>query len=838
MPSISDDDRQALIDSAQRLQIEPRTLAAVIDYESSFNPRSVSPSGKGYQVRGLIGFDPSNVRRYGMPAATIAEQMPQVERYLLDRGWKPGEHGSNDLGRLYSIINAGSLDKSGNPRWGARDINGSIADHVRNIQARHYAAADRALGGPIANNPMDAIDSALGLNELPEHWAKQESVPDKGDIFSSAGVTFRSPQGNAPAASSGSTKPEGDMFDAAGITFGPSKDATALSAPPPGAPPGAAGAIDMPGIGGRRYVDAQGKPIAQPNAAPSPLESSIAYRGSGAAAHAGAEKLEEAIAKEFTPAAAQAKRGWEDVMSGRTATGLGNVFWGGLGMAGAPVSGVLNAMVAKPVTEYTGSPGLGEAAALAAGGVPALGGARTAAAAVNPANRAVNTLVDAIGPENVPDVAARLRANPQLSLADVSDPVRIMTQGIAADPAQPIAQRVVQDAVKQRVAEVPAQTNSAFTQAMGPAPNVNAMMEGLKQRARDAGRAEIEPALANAKPVDTSPVIKAIDDIVKPGIQAQLDPVTRLPLSDLQQELLRLKQQLVTPTGETLTDPRRLHFVQSDFGDKAYQLQRSAPKDQYLGNQLRNINEKLVDQIDQASGGAYRPARAKFKDAKDIQQAWEEGFDVLKNRSGVQGLEDRPEALADWMKTATPEEKVAKRLAVRSDIDQKINGVRNQGLAGQGITKIDYNRQKLRTLFGDDEANRLIRTMDDAADMSRTNAKLTEGSKTAETLAGREALAVRPVGGGNPLNYIGPVGLEAMNYMGLGGTIPGLGAGAFTAGKLAHMGFQKVGQLSDRARNAAFARAAVARGGERDQVVSALTSHPQVMRELQKRNTP
>src|SRR4029077_3300671 len=115
--------------------------------------------------------------------------------------------------------------------------------------------------------------------------------------------------------------------------------------------------------------------------------SSIAYRGSGAAAHAGAEKLEEEIAKEFTPAASQAKRGWEDVMSGRTATGLGNVFWGGLGMTGAPVRGVLNAMVAKPVTEYTGRPGLGEAAALAAGGVPALGGARTAAAAVNPTNR-------------------------------------------------------------------------------------------------------------------------------------------------------------------------------------------------------------------------------------------------------------------------------------------------------------------------------------------------------------------------------------------------------------------------------------------------------------------
>jgi len=50
----------------------------------------------------------------------------------------------------------------------------------------------------------------------------------------------------------------------------------------------------------------------------------------------------------------------------------------------------------------------------------------------------------------------------------------------------------------------------------------------------------------------------------------------------------------------------------------------------------------------------------------------------------------------------------------------------------------------------------------------------------------------------------------------------------------AHLGAQKVGQLSDRARNAAFARAAVATGGARENVLSALSSHPSVLRLLQK----
>src|SRR5579872_6074216 len=99
MPDFSPSDMQAVIDTADRLKIDPQTLAAVLHYESGFKPNDKSPSGKGYSVRGLIGFDPENVRKYGEPGPTIAAQMPQVEQYMLDRGWKPGVYASNDLGR-------------------------------------------------------------------------------------------------------------------------------------------------------------------------------------------------------------------------------------------------------------------------------------------------------------------------------------------------------------------------------------------------------------------------------------------------------------------------------------------------------------------------------------------------------------------------------------------------------------------------------------------------------------------------------------------------------------------------------------------------------------------
>jgi hypothetical protein len=124
--------------------------------------------------------------------------------------------------------------------------------------------------------------------------------------------------------------------------------------------------------------------------------------------------------------------------------------------------------------------------------------------------------------------------------------------------------------------------------------------------------------------------------------------------------------------------------VQSDIGDQAYQLSQSINlKDKMPGSQLRGVNEKLIDQIDEATSGAYRPARQKFKDAKDISAAFESGFDTLKNRSGVSGFEDRPEALKAWMDEASPKEVVARRLGTRADIDQKINHIKNAVSAGK-----------------------------------------------------------------------------------------------------------------------------------------------------------
>ena len=148
-------------------------------------------------------------------------------------------------------------------------------------------------------------------------------------------------------------------------------------------------------------------------------------------------------------------------------------------------------------------------------------------------------------------------------------------------------------------------------------------------------------------------------------------------------------------------------------------------------------------------------------------------------------------------------------------------------------------------LFGKDEADRLIGAMENAHDKSVTNAALLGGSHTARIQAGQKALAVPEVGGkgGNSLQNLGTVaGLaEGASYLAapfIGGYLPGVGALATAAGRgigwAASRGTQKALQLNALARNAEFAKSALATGPAREEAISALLSHPKVVRALEK----
>jgi len=140
-------DRDALIASAGRLGTTPLDLGTVISYETG---GTFSPSirgGAGNRHIGLIQFGIPEQRQYGASQdQSFGEQLGAVERYLTDRGFKPGM----GLLDLYSTINAGRPGRYNASDAGNGGAPGTVADKVNGQMAGHRAKASAFLGGDAA----------------------------------------------------------------------------------------------------------------------------------------------------------------------------------------------------------------------------------------------------------------------------------------------------------------------------------------------------------------------------------------------------------------------------------------------------------------------------------------------------------------------------------------------------------------------------------------------------------------------------------------------------------------------------------------------------------------
>jgi hypothetical protein len=164
--------------TAHRLGISPKDLSTIIGYETI---GSYSPSKQGLGGHtGLIQFGRAEQAKYGVyPGQTFAEQMPAVERYLRDRGVKPGM----GLRDVYSAVSAGAPG-----RYSARDIGGSVDEHVARMQRDRGAQAERFLASGRGEAQRRLLGGAAHLGpEAPdtEHASRKrllgfEDIPLSG----------------------------------------------------------------------------------------------------------------------------------------------------------------------------------------------------------------------------------------------------------------------------------------------------------------------------------------------------------------------------------------------------------------------------------------------------------------------------------------------------------------------------------------------------------------------------------------------------------------------------------------------------------------------------------
>jgi len=534
------------------------------------------------------------------------------------------------------------------------------------------------------------------------------------------------------------------------------------------------------------------------------------------------------VAEDFKGGSAAIGQGYTDIAENRTASGIGNVGLGLLATVSSPVTGALKSVVRDPVTELTGSKEIGERAELIAGlGLPFLKAGKVVNAAL-PTNAAFDKLVDAIGVDNIPDVLKRMKGNERLTFADVAPGARQDAQALVIQ--QGPHQTSLIDQINKRQSGARGQVERLYDETMGAPIDVVQKIEQLKQRAKDTGSNFINPIVEKSKPVDVTATVKAIDDAIAssgPVERATLKALKEgkspsLPLSDAQSALFNARERIRGDWKDKdqmfldMKGEQGLHTVQMNLRREAQSLLESDnPLQRSLGQKLMKVRNDLVE----AGGKEYKEALGKYADDMSVQEAFKNGQNVLRNRPTH--IEDRPEYLRDFLKTAKPDEVDALREGARVAIDNQIRSMRFAAKKGTDIPDIEFNKQKLEMLFGKKEVDDLSRKLRDEKDIADTTSKLLHNSQTAARQASNARVDLPQRKESSLAAVTAPLAEIAM-LSATGGAVPGIGVGSVLATKAAGSGIMKGKTALARKTNSEYANLLFSEGEQRAALIQAL----------------
>lgn len=436
-------------------------------------------------------------------------------------------------------------------------------------------------------------------------------------------------------------------------------------------------------------------------------------------------------------------------------------------------------------------------------GIRGVNAVADSAASLSPKIAASQNLAEALAQSgSTPQyIQGAMAANPRLSPMDVNPNLQQMGMNLATQGGAPRA--VLNDVVQGRMAGAKDAVSDVYDSALGQTPNVKSYLDNLKATTQANGKKAFGDALGNAGPVDISPVLDHIDSRLYPGVQAVVGSPSALPNGPVEQALARVRGMLANE-NENLTDPNRLHTIQSNLRKEADTLSSSATgQDRLVGQALGGVRQKIINQIDQSAGGKYRPAQQQYADDSAIQGAFDKGRTIFNNGGpgSDASLYNRPEYWQAFKQDASAPELAAAKVGVRVAADNALNSVRAAAAKGVGIPEIGFNHDRLEVLLGKPEADTLTQAMAHEKQIAETNARLFAGSQTAPRAAMNELTAVTKVNPGSGITH-GMAGMLLGHEM---AGIPGMVGGAALGG------VKTLGQMAlgsrDNLRNAIMAKA-------------------------------
>ena len=510
-------------------------------------------------------------------------------------------------------------------------------------------------------------------------------------------------------------------------------------------------------------------------------------------------------------------QGLSEIKSNQPASGLAKVVAGGIGSVFSPFSATVHTLAGEPASKIGGPEFGSKVETVLESGLPVGKIAKMAIGAM-PTNKAISTLVNTIGKENLPEVIQRLRENPRLSVMDVSPGVKEMGQKLATDEGH---RNKFEKFVDESTAGAKSAVESAYNDPMGVPVNVLEKVNQLRQAAKDVGTSEINPAIKKAGPVDITNVISHIDEKLKPGVTSAISTGEPLPLGDIEKPLSGLRK-FLTDDKSVRTDANSLHQMQSAIRAKADDLLNSSNgQDRQIGHALMGVRNRIVDAIDEASGGTYKPALSKFRDEKQIEDAFEKGQLITRNRPSE--VTDRPEYWKEWIDNASKHQLDAAREGARIAVDQQVNGFRSAVRRGIAIPEVEFNKKKLEMLFDKDEINTMFKRLRDEKDIADRNQALIGGSQTAMRMKGSKAIELpvkKEVGFGTlPTVAVGEIAAI------LAGGHPGIVAGGLLGLKGISKGKDWVKLKLAEGRNKQLTNLLTSTGADREELINILSQH-------------
>lgn len=504
-----------------------------------------------------------------------------------------------------------------------------------------------------------------------------------------------------------------------------------------------------------------------------------------------------------------------DVQTGHPYKGLGKGALGILSVVTSPGTGLAEGGVGTLAADITGNKSFGDRAALITGAaIPVAPGAGLVVKNL-PKNKMFRQLVEDIGPENLSTVVQEMKSNPRLNPADLSPKVLQSTQELFAGGGPVNYLKKTSDA---RMAGAADAVETAYDTATGIPVNAVTKLKELEAAAKNVGKNEINPAIASAKPVNVTPVIEHIDGMLKPGVNSKISNETLLTDPEIKKKLAVVKQYLTDGKNQR-TGAEDLHNIQSAFRAAAQNLLNSADGGaRQAGYALMQVRNKLVDAIDTAADGKYKPALSRYKDEKDINDAFNYGYESVFTKS--KKLEYRPEFTEKWFNSLTEAEKSAAREGARLQLDTQINNFRFAARRGQEIPEAEFNKQKLELIFGKAETDKLVKALQDERKIANTHNKVIEGTQTAMRDVSKsewKAPESTKVGQGLLMG----AGIETANILAHG--YPGVGGAMLATAKVGGYGKDIIKNKIHAEKQAQYAKYALpTEGPSRDELIQAL----------------